>query len=151
MHEDAGISAVRYPRGKDESGASTPEVFAPFVHLDTGADTLLVTYGRLAAQTAAARELLKADGITADTLRLVKAFPIETDIARILGRYRHVFFFEEGMREGGIGQKLAALFPGLHLTAADGFVKPACVARQLELSGLNAAKMAETVCAVIAP
>ena len=60
-------------------------------------DTLLVTYGRTA------HFIQDIEGT--DSLVLLKAFPICSEAADIAAGYEKVYFFEEGMKNGGIAEK----------------------------------------------
>ena len=71
--------------------------------------------------------------------------------------YRHVFFFEEGIQRGGIGEHFSFLleeagFEGrFHLRGiADPYIKHAPMFRSLETLGLNAESMETLVRATLA-
>ena len=93
VNDSEGIAAVRYPRGACPSGG--PGEYRDIYYSGKTSDTLAVTYGRLAQNVSG------IDG--ADTLTLLKIFPIPEEAAVTAAQYKRVLFFEEGMKNGGIG------------------------------------------------
>ena len=87
--------------------------------------------------------LFAATAARADTLRLVKVFPIEKEIMDICMKYKSILIFEESLENGGIGQLLLselmkAGFRGkVRIRAVSGFVAQASSDEQLELFGLD--------------
>ena len=140
-----GVVGVRYPRGNDNSEYDKENLNTNYTYEENGADTLVVTYGRIY------NNAVKAKNITDefDLLKLTKIFPIDDEVARIVSKYKKVIFFEEGIRNGGIAEHLLAKLKGFtgeyHIVAIDGFVKQASVESQLDSAGLSAEKMAEFI------
>ncbi len=105
-----GVSAVRYPRGKslyrphtyqyDCKGWSLYGCKTPII--------LLVTYGRLFSFTAKACELLEQKGYSVAVLKLNRIKPIEEDVYQTAMQAGSVYFFEEGIEAGGIGEHFIA-------------------------------------------
>ena len=108
-----GICAVRYPKGAQPAltasvlGESTDSWFLE----SQGGDTLLVTYGRLAEELFLARKSLEEQGRAVDVLVLNRIYPIPEAALEQMERYQRIFFYEEGIRSGSIGELCA-----LHLT-----------------------------------
>lgn len=133
VNDSEGIAAVRYPRGACPSGG--PGEYRDIYYSGKTSDTLAVTYGRLAQNVSG------IDG--ADTLTLLKIFPIPEEAAVTAARYKRVMFFEEGMKNGGIGEKfLYAIyewgFSGkYHITALDFPPAAADAETQLSEAGLD--------------
>ncbi|HBI51860.1 MAG TPA: 1-deoxy-D-xylulose-5-phosphate synthase [Ruminococcaceae bacterium] len=133
VNESEGIAAVRYPRGACPSGG--PGEYRDIYYSGKTSDTLVVTYGRLAQNVSG------IDG--ADTLTLLKIFPIPEEAAETAAQYKRVLFFEEGMKNGGIGEKfLYAIyergFSGKYrITALDFPPAAADVETQLYRAGLD--------------
>ena len=108
-----------------------------------------MSYGRLSANmTAAAREASQR-GEPVDWLRLVRISPISEEALRTSLSYKRVVFFEEGILQGGIGERFGAALlemgysGGFEVVGVDGqFVPAGTVAQQLELFGLDRASMA---------
>lgn len=148
------VHVIRYPRGceenlpagKDADGASW-SLFG-----ESGAAVALVTYGRITAQAEQARQQLFEQGISAKLIQLKRIIPLAPEAVGAAAACAHIFFFEEGVRSGGIGesfaaQLLAAGFRGsYHLTAVpDCFVPQMCTASALAKYGLDAPGMVRAV------
>ncbi len=146
LYNTDGIAAVRYPKG-GESGSVEPSVSWDWSGKRGG--TLAVSYGRLSANmTAAAREASQR-GEPVDWLRLIRISPIPEEALRTSLSYKRVVFFEEGILQGGIGERFGAALlemgysGGFEVVGVDGqFVPAGTVAQQLELFGLDRASMA---------
>lgn len=134
VYDEEGVVAVRYPRGFciDDS----KKRYSDFAYSGMSNRTLLISYGRI------------SENITAisgtDSLTLTKIFPISKDIVTISKNYDRVFFFEEGMKSGGIGEKLmvelySSGFKGdYEIVAVDGeFVRAADYETQLSEYGFD--------------
>ncbi len=140
-----GVVGVRYPRGNDNSEYDKENLNTTYTYEENGADTLVVTYGRIY------NNVVKAKNITDEfnLLKLTRIFPIDDEVARIASKYKKVIFFEEGIRNGGIAEHLLAKLKGFtgeyHIVAIDGFVKQASVESQLDSVGLSTEKMAEFI------
>ena len=105
-----GPCAIRYARGgQDERLGTLGCSGKPFdcLHKEN-ANIALVTYGALTAEILAAGDMLKNQGIGCDLYKLVKIFPLEEEFVETLSGYDAIVFAEEGIRSGGIGEKLAA-------------------------------------------
>ena len=145
LYNTDGIAAVRYPKG-GESGSVEPSVSWDWSGKRGG--TLAVSYGRLSANmTAAAREASQR-GEPVDWLRLIRISPIPEEALRTSLSYKRVVFFEEGLLQGGIGERFGAALlemgysGGFEVVGVDGqFVPAGTVAQQLELFGLDRASM----------
>ncbi|MDQ5983389.1 MAG: 1-deoxy-D-xylulose-5-phosphate synthase [Eubacteriales bacterium SKADARSKE-1] len=141
MYSCPGVCAVRYPRGAQplnlKDFKSTGKDFDIYGKVDS--DILIVTYGRIFSNACIARESLQAKGINACILKLNKIKPIDENAIKFAAKFSNVFFFEEGILNGGIGEhfnyKLSkSNFCGkFNLTAIDDkFVAQATVKATLE-------------------
>lgn len=152
--EGQGLCAVRYPRGKElykpEGFLDTVEPFSVYGPADSS--ICVVTYGRLFSFTAECVQQLstKAPGIK--LLKLNRIIPLAPQAIGQALQCRKVFFFEEGVRLGGIGEHFGALlqeagFAGsYHLRAIeDPYIPHAPMFRSLEALGLNAQGMTEWI------
>ena len=106
MYEIDGPAAVRYPRGGEPA---LPEDFNPsYLNFDLygegRADILLVTYGRLFAHAAAAARKLREQGLEVSVLKINRIKPIDPACYDIAAYFHTIFFFEEGIAAGGIGE-----------------------------------------------
>ena len=149
-----GLCTLRYPRGRElykpayfHSGTEPYSVYG-----SPGAEVCIVTYGRLFSFAAEAVNKLRARGMGVKLLKLNRVIPIDTGAVREAVGCRRVFFFEEGIRQGGAGENFAGLlleegFAGRYvLRAIDRpFVKHAPMFRALEQLGLNAEGIQRTV------
>ena len=125
--------AVRYPRGEQRE---CPEDFVPTgnaydVYGEKEAKIALVTYGRLFSEAVDAVKRLKENGIACKIIKLNMIIPIPDAVYEELEECTEkVFFFEEGIRNGGIGETFGTyilergIAPEFKLTAfPDCFVK----------------------------
>lgn len=149
-----GAAAVRYPRGGEPNMPKwyTPSYGAYDLLGRKSGDVLIVTYGRLAAQAADACAELFESGVSASLLKLNRIKPIDEECAKIAAEFKLVYFFEEGIRQGGICESMAALllehdFKGRYrIRAIDNeFVKQAAVNQALEELGLDCAGVVKSV------
>ena len=142
VYNNNGVVAVRYPRGYSiDEGRQD---YSDYEHSGKNSDTLLISYGREA-------NLIKGIANT-DSLSLTKILPINEDIISIALSYKRIFFFEEGIKSGGIGEKLLCRlfsegFRGDYEIVAveDRFVKAADVEAQLSEFGLDRKSIEERV------
>ncbi|MBQ8784383.1 MAG: 1-deoxy-D-xylulose-5-phosphate synthase [Clostridia bacterium] len=153
FYRDSDVVAVRYPRGGEYE---IPEDFEPSLKTydlyGEMSDTLIVTYGRIFGPACKAQKQLKDKGISACVLKLNRIRPIDPEAIEIAARSKNIFFFEEGVRSGSVGEKLAATllqkgYKGSYsLTAVDDcFVKQSSVPQLMKQYGFDADSIAEKV------
>ena len=154
IYHENGLVAVRYPRGSENALPSeTEEDFSPFeVYGNQNAEQLLVTYGRIFAHAVSACDTLHAQGVSTAVLKLNRIIPMDLEAVKTALSAKHIFFFEEGIRAGGIGERFGDLllengFKGQYtLTAVpDEFVIHASVASQMKRYRLDAEGMLEVI------
>ena len=154
IYHRSGAVAVRYPRGCERTFTQpTEERFSPFEWFgEESADCLLVTYGRLLSEVLRVQETLLARGVSCAVLKLLQITPLPNEAVLSAVNAKDVFFFEEGIRSGGVGESFAARLaqqsarPKFHLTAVpDEFVQHASVDAQLARYGLDYAGMLSTL------
>lgn len=146
--------AIRYPRGtepykpKDFTCTKDDYVF----YGKKSADILIVTYGKIFANACRVYEELSKDNIDVCVLKLNKIKPISNIALYNSLRYKHIFFFEEGMATGGIGEHFLSLinnrgYKGIFKLVAidDKYIKHAKVDRLLEKLGLDFKGMEKTI------
>jgi len=123
-----GIAVIRYPKGYSVN--SEQEKFTDYEYSGKNNNLLLVSYGRI------------SNNITnienTDSLAINRIFPISDEVIEIILKYDKIYFFEEGIKNGGIGQKIMCKayengFRGtFNITAIeDEFVKAADVENQI--------------------
>ena len=152
FYKDENLIVIRYPRGgapdlQLESSDSDYEVIG-----NPDAQTAIVTYGRLTFNALSAAKELFDKGIDVKIVKLnkIKPFPCGADQSVIA--CGNVFFFEEGMRSGGVGETFASKllesgFKGKYsITAVDGeFVSHASVQRLMEKYSLDSAAIVRKI------
>lgn len=134
---DKGLCIVRYPKGTAREWGVTFEEGRcryPFMKLasfsatcgtrETGKRRLVVTYGRIAHDVAEALDRLSREGgWDSDMVVLERILPLPTEELRELirdGGYCDVAVVEEGVRDGGLGEAIAAAIPcEVRIIAAD--------------------------------
>ncbi len=142
IYKDDGIVAVRYPKGT-ENVSCCNENTASFSIIKNNSRKLAISYGRIV------HNLYNND--ICDILKLVKIFPIEKEIITICMSYDEIFFFEEGSKSGGIGEKLLNILysngyrGNIVITAVDGFVKQCSVERCMEKYQLDSEGMRKII------
>lgn len=154
VYECDGPVAVRYPRG---ASPALPADFTPtFGNYDlygTGrADILIVTYGRLFAEAARAAQDLRARGHAVSVLKLGRIKPIDPACFDMALYFSRIYFVEEGVRAGGVGELFFARlaekgYKGVCRLRAidDTFVRQGSVEQLLELLGLSAHGIIEAI------
>lgn len=141
---DDGIVCIRYPRGRDKSN-DNDYVSTSFKYSKDNGKALVVTYGRLYNEVLKAREMLVDDGVKIDVLKLVQVFPIKEQVLDIISEYENIYFFEEGMLNGSIAQKVASLSNKIKMFAVNDFVKHSSVAQALDSVGLSGNEIYNTI------
>ncbi len=144
-------SAVRYPRGGQcvmDSYEATQKDYAVFGE----GKIAIVSYGSTMQDAWEAVAELKKQGVDVNLVKLNKIFPVADELVSALCRYESVFFFEEGMRNGGIAELLVsrmaeAGFKGrAKITAVDGrFVPQASIKSARAGLGLDKDSIIKTV------
>ena len=159
VEKGQGLCAIRYPRGKElYKPAYFQSTTAPTsVYGEKDAPLCIVTYGRIFSFAAECRDKLEQEGIQLKLIKLNRIIPIDPAAVEEARACRHVFFFEEGIQRGGIGEHFSFLleeagFEGrFHLRGiADPYIKHAPMFRSLETLGLNAESMETLVRATLA-
>ena len=105
-----GATAIRYPRGKEDERVSEYKISTndyDLISRSDGASVLIVTYGREFAEALEASEKLNSLGIKCDILKLNLILPLNKDAVISALSYKSVFFFEEGVRRGGLGEEFS--------------------------------------------
>ena len=147
VNADEAAVAVRYPRGGQADNVSVLQYdcveFSTYG--DKNAEICIATYGRVTSQAIKAVDELSAQNINVLLISLNRIKPLPENAVDIMFAMKKVFFFEEGIRSGGIGEKtgfrlLERGYKGaFSLTAVnDRFVSQATVGELLHEYGLDA-------------
>lgn len=142
IYKTDGAVAVRYPRGSE---GYRPDGYTyshnPYtVFGDLKSENCIITYGRLFSQAYRAFETLENTCL----IKLNKIKPIDENIINDVKNIKKIYFYEEGIKSGGIGEKFAALLEEKgaraefrHFAVTDEFVKQASVDSQLKTYHLD--------------
>lgn len=154
VRNGTGLCAVRYPRGKELYRPSWFQagMDAYGVYGSREASVCIITYGRLFSFAVEAMEKLKEKGVSVKLLKLNRIVPVDPEAVKEAAACAKLFFFEEGVEQGGIGEHFASLllrsgFCGKFILQAirDPFIEHAPMFRTLERLGLNAEGIENTV------
>lgn len=147
VQEGNGLCAIRYPRGKELYKPAWFRASAgPYgVYGSENGSVCIVTYGRLFSFAAEAAARLETFGLSVKLVKLDRIIPIDPGAVEAAAGCGSVFFFEEGVRRGGIGEhfsfllKQAGFQKNYFLRAIETpYIRQAPMFRSLEKLGLNA-------------
>ncbi len=131
--------AIRYPRGKEFSSDVFKFTNNDFDVFTKESSTAIVTFGRLSYFA-----LEVSDEKMVDFVKLNKLCPFNNDLLNKLSCYKKLFFFEEGIKSGGISEQISCAlyengFEGeIKINAIDNcFVTCATVESQLKKHNLD--------------
>ena len=147
IYKEKTSVAIRYPRGSEyilnENVGSVDGDYSTYFD-SPNKKKLIVTFGRIFANAYEAAQSLNKDGEDVSVLKLNTIKPVSTEAVEYAKGFSEIYFYEESMRSGGIGEHFASLlaaagFEGKYrLTAVDEeFVEPASVDEQLQMFGLD--------------
>jgi 1-deoxy-D-xylulose-5-phosphate synthase len=155
LYQVPGFAAVRYPRGG--------QLFRPYDFRPSGrafdlygekkTETVIVTYGRLFSFACLACSELNRKGDRTAVVKLNRIKPVDPEAVRQASGAKQVFFFEEGIQQGGIGEHFGFLlgqagFAGkFYLRAINDFVAHATMRQALEALGLTENGMLQMILA----
>jgi 1-deoxy-D-xylulose-5-phosphate synthase len=154
----AGPFSLRYPRdaSPDVPGPIADIPAVPYGTWDVvrkGADVAVLAVGTSVLPAVAAAETLAAEGlnITVVNCRFLKPYD-QLTLAALLTDHRQLLVVEEGTVVNGFGAYMSSIIGSLDAGArvhvhgvADRFIEQASRARQLSITGLDAAGIAERV------
>ena len=154
LYVQKGLAAVRYPRGGELYRPDDfPEESIDYnIYGNPNARYLMVTYGRLFSYACKAQQKLREQGIDVCILKLCKIKPISGEATFFASRFKEIWFFEEGVKNGGIARNFSDLlvirgFRGdYHIKAiGDEFVKQMTVNEALAMLKLDSEGMVEVI------
>lgn len=106
IYDCEGTSAIRYPRGgenyKPVDFTTCGEAFD--FYGDSNSDVVIVTYGTLFSYACVSKEELAKKGINVSIIKLNRISPIDVAAVEAASKFSNIFFFEEGIKCGGIGE-----------------------------------------------
>lgn len=154
FYKEKTMVAVRYPRGTQRELPADYQFNGEDFQIygDQEADIAIVTYGRLFSNACKAYETLKNDGTAIKIIKLNKIKPVDMKAVLAAQPCKKVYFYEESIRSGGVGEHFASLliqlgFQGVykHIAVTDEFIHQASVERQLEYYKMDANAMVSEV------
>lgn len=150
IYKTDGASAIRYPRGNErympENYEYNHQSYSVFG--DKSADNCIVTYGRLFSECCQAYENLDNTFL----VKLNKIKPIDESVINELKLCKDIYFYEEGIRSGGIGETFASILlennikaEFHHIAVNDEFIRQASVDSQLKHYKMDCQSIIEEV------
>jgi 1-deoxy-D-xylulose-5-phosphate synthase len=104
---DEGVVAVRYPRGEEsEMFLEKNYDYSDFTYFKANSKILAISYGREFSNVYKAQKILKQNDIEISSVKLNVITPISQELIGICLKYDKIYFFEEGIENGGVGQRL---------------------------------------------
>lgn len=146
VYNTPDVAAVRYPRGGELYLPDNYE-YHQEDHIFYGSkacDNLIVTYGRMFSYACLAVERLREKGIEVCILKLNRIKPVSVNAVRSSLGFKNCYFFEEGIRYGGVGESFGLMlyqngYSGkFSLTAIENYVHQAKVESALHHLMLDA-------------
>lgn len=150
LYADEYASVVRYPRGAPDENVKKLQydTIEYSLYGNRESKKVIVTYGRITSEAIKAVDALKEKGEAVLLLSLNQIKPIADAVYDILLDKKQIYFFEEGIKSGGIGEKLGSTllekgYCGKYRIKAieDKFVEQASVDELLEIYGLDCRSM----------
>lgn len=153
LYRDENLVAIRYPRGSVPEGLDGTtsgddyEIFG-----NPQSKIAVIVYGRIFFEAYKALEILGNEGIDVKIIKLNRIKPIPDEALLTAEQCEDIFFFEESLRSGSVGEKTAAelsqrRFGGRfeHIAVNDEFVPCASIKRLTEKYGLDCDSIVNTV------
>ncbi|MBQ7118208.1 MAG: 1-deoxy-D-xylulose-5-phosphate synthase [Clostridia bacterium] len=150
LYADEFSVAVRYPRGSAPHNIDKLKFddICYSYYGDVKAEKVIVTYGRIAGNAIIAADTLENTALV--VLNRIK--PISEKAFEIIRSKKEVYFFEEGLKSGGVGEKLGSMlmessFEGKYKITAvcDEFARQASVSDLLAEYSLDAESMIKII------
>ena len=150
VYKEESASAIRYPRGGE---FELPDIYEPIgedytVFECENAKKLIVTFGRTFSAAYTTQQELAKEGIALSILKLNKIKPIHPLAVEYACGFDEIYFYEESMKVGGVGEHFNLLLAkekyqgAFRLRAVEEtFVKPASVEEQMKEFGLDSESM----------
>ncbi len=140
VNNATNLTAIRYPRGAEIEIPMEYEITEnDFDYFNNNGSKLIISYGRVTAEVINAVETLKENDITIDIISLNKIKPIPQEVVEISLKYNDIYFYEESVYSGSIGQSFADILFKMkykgdyeHIAITDMFVPHASVKRLFE-------------------
>jgi 1-deoxy-D-xylulose-5-phosphate synthase len=99
------VTAIRYPRGCEGKTTNEIDYTKEFSQIKGNGKKVIVTYGRLFSEALIAKE----SDPDLDIIKLNKVYPFSDNLIETLQGFSDIHFYEESIKNGGIGEHLSAL------------------------------------------
>lgn len=148
LYNTDGVAAIRYPRGNEYGHIINDFVTDSYHLMNNNSDYLAIGFGRTVNNLYEALNANKSNYF--DILKLVKIYPIDSDITNICRKYSKIIIFEESSESNGIGEHIVSAlvktgYKGdIKIIAINGFVPQSTTESGLKKFGLDIKSMAET-------
>ncbi len=148
------IGVIRYPRGGEPTVKVDCKQYDGFSVFGEG-KCCIITYGTLVTEALKAQNELAKQGKPVSVIKLNQIFPLPLGLIDEINNYTNIFFFEEGIKNGGIAEHLGADmlqrgYSGKYsIYAVDGFVKQASVIAQRKKYKLDSESIFEILSEVL--
>lgn len=113
IYKDNNVVAIRYPRGREGYKPNdyrySNNSFNIYKSKLNNNKILLVTYGRIFSNACIAMENLSNNNINIDILKLNRIKPIDANAVKSALQYDRIYFFEEGIQNGGIAEHFGTM------------------------------------------
>ncbi len=145
INNATNLTVIRYPRGSETNLPINYKLSNnDYDYFENSNDILLVSYGRISVNVLNAIEELRKNGINASALILHKIKPIHSDVINFALRYNNIYFYEESIKSGGIGESFADLLLAngfnksyYHIAVNDEFVSHASISSLMNRYGFD--------------
>ncbi len=135
VYNSDNLTAIRYPRGCE---GVLPKNFNitenDFDYFENDNNILVISYGRISVTVMNAINELKEKGVNVSLLVLNKIKPINKEVINIALNYSYIFFYEETIKSGSVGESFADLLlensynkKYYHIAVPDEFIPHASV------------------------
>jgi 1-deoxy-D-xylulose-5-phosphate synthase len=103
--------AVRYPRGSQKDNVTKLEYpcIEYALYGEKNAEKVIMTYGIITSEAIDAVDILKNKDKDVLLISLNQIKPIPEQVIDLLSDKKEIYFFEEGMKSGGVAEKLGSI------------------------------------------
>ncbi len=154
LENPQGVAVIRYPKGCEYEVISNFDFSGEFSVFGSS-KTAVVTYGTTFAEAFNAKTILDKQGKEITVVKLNVLNPLSDTLFETLVKYDNIFFFEEGVKNGGVAERvgfclLSKGYKGNYYPhAIDGFVKHAKVQNQRKVYSLDTESIVKLIKEVI--
>ncbi len=112
IYHTEGLAVIRYPRGQEKTVdedkfSCITDSFG--IYGDKDAENCIVTYGRISAHACTACDKLNKNSKDFSVIKLNRIQPIDEQAIEYALKCKKVYFFEEGIKSGGIAETFGSM------------------------------------------